>query len=95
MPFLVTNSHLATKPYNLDIKCQSNSESYDQYVFFILSLVGVRIFLLIVGSFFNKREYSEANWLVPLLDHYSEHFKVAMGGVNFCGSLGYLTGGTN
>ena len=33
MPFLDTNSHLTIKPYNLDIKCQSNSESYDQHVF--------------------------------------------------------------
>ena len=33
MPFLDTNSHLTTKPYNFDIKCQSNSESYDQHGF--------------------------------------------------------------
>ena len=34
MPFLDTNSHLTTKPYNFDIQCQSNSESYDRHGFF-------------------------------------------------------------
>ena len=33
MLFLDTNSHLTTKPYNFDIKCQCNSESYDHHGF--------------------------------------------------------------
>ena len=67
MPFLDTNSHLTTKLYNFDIKCQSNSESYDRHGFFGNKLRGVKNFLLTVESFFNKREYSEADWLVPLV----------------------------
>ena len=67
MPFLDTNSHLTTKPYNLDIKYQSNSESYDQHGFFGTKLTGGQIFLLMVGGFYNKREYSGDDWLVPLL----------------------------
>ena len=34
MLFLDTNSHLTTKPYNFDIKCQSISESCDRHGFF-------------------------------------------------------------
>jgi len=60
MPFLDTNSHLTIKPYNLDIKCQSNSESYDQHGFFGTKFRGGQ-------NFFNKIEYSGADWLVPLL----------------------------
>ena len=67
MPFLDTNSHLTTKPYNFDIKCQSNSESYDQHSFFVTKFRGGQNFLLTVVSLFNKREYSEADWLVPLI----------------------------
>ena len=68
MPFLDTNSHLTTKPYNFDIKCQSNSESYDQHVFFWgPSLGGGQNFLLTVGGFYNEREYSGADWLVPFV----------------------------
>ena len=33
MLFLDTNSHLTTKTYNFDIKCEMNSESYAQHVF--------------------------------------------------------------
>ena len=36
-------------------------------VFLGPSLGEVRNFLLTVGSFFNKKEHSEADWLVPLL----------------------------
>ena len=43
MPFLDKNSHLTTKPYNFDIKCQCNSESYDQHAFFGTRFRGVRI----------------------------------------------------
>ena len=67
MPFLDTNSHLTIKPYNLDIKCQSNSESYDQHGFFGTKLRGGQKFLLMVGGFFNEREYSGADWLVPFI----------------------------
>ena len=69
MPFLDTNSHLTIKPYNLDIKCQSNSESYDQHGFFGTKLRGGQKFLLMVGGFFNEREYSGADWLVPFLSN--------------------------
>ena len=72
MPFLDTNSHLTTKPYNFDIKCQSNSESYDRHGFFGTKFRGGQNFLLMVGGFFNKREYSGADWLVPLLTILSE-----------------------
>ena len=64
MPFLDTNSHMTTKPYNLDIKCQCNSESYDQHG---TKLRGGQNCLLLVGGFFNEREYSGADWLVPFL----------------------------
>jgi len=68
MPFLDTNSHLTTKPYNFDIKCHSNSESYDRHGFFGTKFRGGQNFLLTVGIFYNEREYSGADWLVPLLN---------------------------
>ena len=68
MPFLDTNSHVTTKPYNFDIKYQSNSESYDWHGFLGTKFRGGQNYLLTVGSFFNKREYSEADWLVPLIN---------------------------
>ena len=46
MPFIDTNSHLTTKPYNLYIKFHSNSESYDQHYDMGPSLGVVRIFYL-------------------------------------------------
>ena len=64
MPFLDTNSHLTTKPYNFTIKCQSSCESYDRQGFFGTKF---RIFLLKVEGFYNEREYSGADWLVLLL----------------------------
>ena len=67
MPFLDTNSHLTTKPYNFDIKCHSNSESYDRHGFFGTKFRGGQNFLLTVGIFYNEREYSGADWLVPLI----------------------------
>ena len=67
MLFLDTNSHLSTKPYNFDNKCQSNSESYDPHGFLGNKFRGGQNFVLPVGGFFNKREYSVADWLVPLL----------------------------
>ena len=67
MPFLDTNSYLKTKPYNFDIKCQSNSESYDQHGFFGTKFRGGPNFVLTVGGFFNNRKYYGADWLGPLL----------------------------
>ena len=68
MPFLETNSHLTTKPYNFDIKCQSNSESYDRHRFFWDQVQeGYNILLSVGGFFFNEREYSGADILVPLV----------------------------
>ena len=61
MPFLETNSHLTTKPYNFDIKCLGNSRSYDEH-----------------GDG-HKREYSEADWLVPLIrDIASLHINLSL-----------------
>ena len=67
MPFLDTNSHLRTKPYNFDIKCLSNSESYDRHSVFGTKFRGGQNFLLLVGVFYNEIEYSGADWPVPLL----------------------------
>ena len=67
MPFLDTKRHLTTKPYNFDIKCQSNSESFDRHGFLGTKFRGGHNFVLMVGGFFNKREYSAADWLVPLI----------------------------
>ena len=67
MPFLDTNSHLSTKPYNFDIKFQSNSESYDRHGFSGTKFRRGQNFVLTVWGFFNEREYSAADWLVPLI----------------------------
>ena len=67
MPFQDTNSHLTTKPYNFGIKCQTNSESYDRHGFLGTKLMGGQNFVLTVVGFFNEREYSAADWLVPLV----------------------------
>ena len=67
MPFLDTNSHLTAKTNNFDIKCQSNSESYDRHGFWDRVYGGVSIFYLLWEVFFNKREYSVADWLELLL----------------------------
>ena len=67
MPFLDTNSYLTTKPYNFDIKCKSNSESYDWHSFFRTMLRGGQNLVLTVGGFINEREYSGADWLGLLL----------------------------
>ena len=57
MPFLDTNIHLTTKPYNFDIKCRFNSESYDQHGFFGTKFRGVRvIFLNLRLEIFSTRE---------------------------------------
>ena len=61
MPFLDTNSHLKTKPNNLDIKCQGNSESYDRHGFWGTKFMGGQNFVLTLGGFFNEREYSVAD----------------------------------
>ena len=54
MPFVDTNSHLATKQSYFDIKCHSNSESYDRHVFLGPSLGEVSI--VIYGWRFSQRE---------------------------------------
>ena len=56
MPFLDTNTQLTTKPYNFDIKCQSNSESYDRHGLWGPSLGGVRILYYGGMCFFLTRE---------------------------------------
>ena len=67
MPFLYTNSHLTTKPYNFDIKCWRNSENYDWRGFFGTKFRRGQNFLRTVGGFYNEREYSGADWMVLLL----------------------------
>ena len=67
MPFLDTNSHLTTRPYNFDIKCQGNSESFDRHRFFGTKFRGGQNFLITVGGFHNEREYSGADWPVLLV----------------------------
>ena len=66
--FVDTNSHLTNKPHNFDIKCQSNSESYDRHIFFGTKFRGGQNFLFKVGGFSNKRECSVADRLEPLID---------------------------
>ena len=60
MPFVDTNSQLTTKPYNFDIKCH---EAMIKHIFF-----GTRIFLFMLGGFYNEIVCSSAHWLGPLLD---------------------------
>ena len=66
MPFVDTNSHPTTKPSNFDIKCQSNSETYEQHNFFGTKFKDGQNFLLTVGGFYNEREYSGADLLEDL-----------------------------
>ena len=54
MPFLDTNSYLATKPYNFDIKCQSNFESYDRHGYFGTKFWGGSKFFINSEKFFQK-----------------------------------------
>ena len=54
MPFLDTNSHLTTKPYNFDIKCQRNSESYDWHIFFWDQVKGGSEFFINSGKVFQQ-----------------------------------------
>ena len=63
MQFVDKNSNLTTKPSNFDIKCQSNSESYDQHVFFGTKFKGGQNFFFTLAGFFNNREYYGADWL--------------------------------
>ena len=51
IPFVGTNSHL-TKPYKFDIKCHVG---------------GGQNFLFTFRGFKNKREYSGADWMYPLV----------------------------
>ena len=51
--FHFTKSHLTTKPYNFDIKCQCNLESYKQQIFFGTKFRGgVVFFKIMMGVFF-------------------------------------------
>ena len=52
MLFVDANSHLTTKPYNFDIKCQCNLESYDQHVFFGTHLRGGGVKVFFFSFFF-------------------------------------------
>ena len=72
MPFLDTNSHLKTKPYNFDIKFQGNSESYDRHGFVGTKFRGGKNFLITVGDFYNERQYSGADWPVLLLMYFKK-----------------------
>ena len=47
MQFVDKTSHLTTKQYNFDIKCQCSSESYDRHGFLGIKLGAVRIFYLL------------------------------------------------
>ena len=46
-----------------DIKCQGNSDSYDQHGFSRTKLKSGQKFLFTEGGFYNKREYSGADWM--------------------------------
>ena len=75
MPFVDTNSHLTTKPYNFDIKCQWTLESYDRHIFFGIKFGGGQNCSFTLGSFFNKREYSVGGWLDPLVLNLDSYMK--------------------
>ena len=72
MSFVDTNSHLKTKLHNFDIKCQSNSESYDRHSYFGIKFRGWSDFFIYGGRFSQQEgECSGADWLDPLLRHFS------------------------
>ena len=56
MPLLNTNSHLTTKPYNFDIKCPSNYQSYDRHGYFGAKFRGGPNFFGNSWVFFSTRE---------------------------------------
>ena len=68
MPFIDTNIHLLIKPSNFDINFQSNFESYERHSFFGTKLKGGQNFFFTLGGFYNKREYSGADWLHLILE---------------------------
>ena len=72
MPLLDTNSNLTTKPYNFDIKCKCNSESYDRHSFFVPKFRGGQNFFRTVGGFYNERENPGTDWLVLLIQNKSK-----------------------
>ena len=55
-PFLKTNSHLTTKPYNFDLKCRYNLESYYKYGCFDTKFRGVRVFYYLTWKVIFTRE---------------------------------------
>ena len=68
MPFYEINSLLKTSLCNFVIKCQYNYESFERHVFGT-KFGGGHIFLLPMGGFYNKREYSSTDWLNPLIPY--------------------------
>ena len=62
MPFIDTNNHLTTEPYNFEIKCHCNSESYDWYGFFGTKCRAHNLFFL-CGNVFFPKERVLLGWL--------------------------------
>ena len=60
MPFLDTNSHVTTKPYNFDIKCQAILKAMIDTFFLGPSLGGLRFFN---GGRFFQQERVLWGWL--------------------------------
>ena len=81
--FLHANSHLTTKPFIFDLKCQSNFESYDWHNFLGPSLRVVRIFFYLRWEVFStKRKYSGIDWMdLLLLVLISAHIKNSVSSV--------------
>ena len=75
MPFGDRKSLLTTKPYNFDIRCQCNSESYEQHSFrwevFLRMTTLIRIFIY-AGRFFQP----EADWVDHCILWHEEIFHV-------------------
>ena len=54
MQLVDTKSHLTTKPCNFEIKCQGNSERYEQHNFFASNFGGGQKFVYLLGSCFES-----------------------------------------
>ena len=66
MPYVDTNSHLTSKSCNLYFKCQDNTERYIQH-FFWTNFGGSQNLYFSWEVFSNKREFSNSDWLDPLV----------------------------